>query len=145
MERKQYSLTELAGECEIEPRTIRSYFASDLLSGAEQTGRGRHYTRYHVDRLKVIGMHRKARDLPLKEIRRIMRRFKEEEIRRIAAAIDTNQVAAIAIIDTEEEARIDGTVEPHEPDESAHERILRELQALKKVIEDLKRTIEERL
>lgn len=55
------TLTDLAQQTGIEPRTIRNYIERGLLPGAQSRGRGATYSREHLARLRLIQAVRRAR------------------------------------------------------------------------------------
>ena len=160
METPKYNLDDLAAECKINVRTIRSYFAAGLLKGAvqlkgtEQTdrvGRGKHYTQYHVDRLKVIRLLRSDKNdkQPLGVIRNILVNLDDEGLQKIIAVADANPDETVVCVElpgfSKKVVPLGGPVGTTEPGKSDNERILRELEDIKTRIEDLKQTIEEKL
>ena len=66
----ELTLGRLAELLDMQPRTIRSYIARDLLRGPEVGGRWARYTGYHVTRLQAIRALKDLQGLPLAEVRR---------------------------------------------------------------------------
>ena len=83
---KSLSLSDLAEQSGLEPRTIRSYIERGLLAGAEGRGPKAAYSAEHLARLKAIQRIRDLRrDLTLDEIRRQLQQFSPAQIRALAA------------------------------------------------------------
>lgn len=86
MSQKTWTLSELAEQSGLEPRTIRSYIERGLLAGAEGRGPKAAYSAEHLARLKAIQRIRDLRrDLTLDEIRRQLQQLSPAQIRALAA------------------------------------------------------------
>src|SRR5262245_61497547 len=83
----EYTLSELARETGIEPRTIRSYIAEGLLRGPDAVGRNASYSRHHYDRLCAIRVLRDQEGLGLSEIRQRFLTLSDEAVASIAARL----------------------------------------------------------
>ena len=84
-----YKLNDLAGLTGIEPRTIRSYVQLGLLPGPEGAGRGSYYGPHHLERLQALLALKNQDDLSLADIRRRFLTATSEEIRTLAARLQT--------------------------------------------------------
>lgn len=84
-----YSLSELTDEAGVSVRTVRYYIAEGLLPPPVAAGPRSHYTRTHLDRLRLIERMKSAY-LPLKEIRRRLTTLDDGEVRRLAAPSHTS-------------------------------------------------------
>ena len=104
---ERYSMEELSRRARVTPRTIRSYVAEGLLPPPEGSGRGATYGRNHLDRLKVIRILRRARDLPLHKVRILLQSLTGEQIGLIADG--TLRVGAL--VDTDEDQSTEDTAE----------------------------------
>src|SRR5688572_20946479 len=80
----QFGIGELAEEAGVSVRTVRYYIAEGLLPPPVVAGARSHYTRAHLDRLRLIG-HLKAAYLPLREIRRRLDALDEGQVALLAA------------------------------------------------------------
>jgi DNA-binding transcriptional MerR regulator len=78
----RYSLSELTEEAGVSVRTVRYYIAEGLLPPPAGAGPRSHYTRAHLDRLRLIDRLKTAY-LPLKEIRRRLVALDDAEVRRL--------------------------------------------------------------
>jgi len=82
---KSLSLSDLAEQSGLEPRTIRSYIERGLLAGAEGRGPKAAYSAEHLARLKAIQRIRDLRrDLTLDDIRRQLQQMSPAQIRQLA-------------------------------------------------------------
>ena len=98
----EFTLQELAALSGVEARTIRSYFEQGLLRGADRTGRGARYTKYHLDRLKAIRLLRSAnRSVPLPKIRVLLQQLSDEQVESIASG----RAVVGALIDTDDDSQ----------------------------------------
>lgn len=88
-----YTLDELTSDAEVTVRTVRYYIAEGLLPPPEGAGRAARYTQEHRDRLAVIAT-LKARHLPLREIRDILRDLSPEEIADLAGSSQVGHMIA---------------------------------------------------
>jgi DNA-binding transcriptional MerR regulator len=95
----EFTLSELARETGIEPRTIRSYIAEGLLRGPDAVGRNASYSRHHYARLCAIRVLRDQEGLGLSEIRQRFLTFSEEAIASIAARIHGPNAVAQGEVD----------------------------------------------
>jgi DNA-binding transcriptional MerR regulator len=95
----EFTLSELARETGIEPRTIRSYIAEGLLRGPNTVGRNASYSRHHYDRLCAIRVLRDQDGLGLSEIRQRFLTLSEEAISSIATRMRDSNVVPEGEID----------------------------------------------
>jgi len=101
------TLSELAVETGIEPRTIRSYIERGLLPGAQSRGRGATYSQEHLARLRLIQAVRRARPtITLGELRIHLQQLTPAQIQGIAggsvtATTDSPGQAAVEQVDNE--------------------------------------------
>ncbi|MFM8413794.1 MAG: MerR family transcriptional regulator [Planctomycetota bacterium] len=95
-----FTISELAAEAGVEPRTIRSYVEKGIIPGPDSLGRGARYPQDALDRLKVLTLLRDAnRSLTLDQIRILLQKLGPSELRgladgrlRIGAVLDTDAV-----------------------------------------------------
>jgi DNA-binding transcriptional MerR regulator len=85
----EYSLTELTDAAGVSVRTVRYYVAEGLLPPPVSAGPKSHYTRAHLDRLRLIGQ-LKASYLPLREIRRHLTQLDDEEVRQLVETAEAD-------------------------------------------------------
>lgn len=83
MDLDTFDLPALAAAADVSARTVRYYVQQGLIPAPESRGPGAHYTRDHLDRLRLIKRMQREH-LPLAEIRRRLEAMTEEEIRRLA-------------------------------------------------------------
>lgn len=90
MEHDDTSLTieELAAQTDTSVRTIRYYIAEKMLPGPGSRGKGAIYTEEHLLRLRLIRRLVERRE-PLAEIRAMMARITDDEVRALLAEEDT--------------------------------------------------------
>jgi DNA-binding transcriptional MerR regulator len=77
-----YTLTELAREAVVSPRTVRYYIQHDLLPPPKGAGPASHYDDGHLDRLRLIKRLKKSH-LPLAEIRKQIKPLNDEEVQAV--------------------------------------------------------------
>jgi DNA-binding transcriptional MerR regulator len=90
-----YTLTELAREAVVSPRTVRYYIQHDLLPPPKGAGPASHYDDGHLDRLRLIKRLKKSH-LPLAEIRKQIKPLSDEEVSAILEK-EPEEVAGTAI------------------------------------------------
>ncbi|HLL49683.1 MAG TPA: MerR family transcriptional regulator, partial [Thermomicrobiales bacterium] len=78
--RERMTLSELTKAADVSVRTVRYYIAEGLLPPPEGSGPGSAYTQGHLDRLRLIQRLKEAY-LPLKEIRRRLSGFGDDDVR----------------------------------------------------------------
>ena len=91
----KYSLTELAREAVVSPRTVRYYIQHDLLPPPKGAGPASHYDEGHLDRLRLIKRLKKSH-LPLSEIRKQIKPLSDEEVNAVLEK-EPEEVAGTAI------------------------------------------------
>jgi DNA-binding transcriptional MerR regulator len=92
-----YTISELAEQSGVEPRTIRSYVEKGIIPGPDSLGRAARYPRESLDRLKVLQLLRDAnRGLTLDQLRMLLQSLGPAEVSgladgriRIGALLDT--------------------------------------------------------
>jgi DNA-binding transcriptional MerR regulator len=89
MESNDRSLTieELAEQAQTSVRTVRYYITENLLPGPGSRGKGAAYTEEHLQRLRLIRRLTERR-APLAEIRDVMARVTDDEVRALLAEED---------------------------------------------------------
>lgn len=89
MESNERSLTieELAEQAQTSVRTVRYYITENLLPGPGSRGKGATYTEEHLRRLRLIRRLTERR-APLAEIRDVMARVTDDEVRALLAEED---------------------------------------------------------
>jgi DNA-binding transcriptional MerR regulator len=87
-EPSKLSLTELTEQAAVTVRTVRYYIAEGLLPPPVTAGRQSHYTRGHLDRLRLIARLKDAY-LPLREIRRRLAGLDDAAVRALLAREET--------------------------------------------------------
>jgi DNA-binding transcriptional MerR regulator len=89
MESNDHSLTieELAEQAQTSVRTVRYYITENLLPGPGSRGKGAAYTEEHLQRLRLIRRLTERR-APLAEIRDVMARVTDDEVRALLAEED---------------------------------------------------------
>lgn len=89
MESNERSLTieELAEQAQTSVRTVRYYITENLLPGPGSRGKGAAYTEEHLQRLRLIRRLTERR-APLAEIRDVMARVTDDEVRALLAEED---------------------------------------------------------
>jgi DNA-binding transcriptional MerR regulator len=78
------SLTDLARQADVTPRTVRYYIGQGLLPGPVGQGTAAQYDRSHLDRLRLI-KRLQLQHLPLAEIRSRLEELDEDQIADLAA------------------------------------------------------------
>ena len=81
---KTFTIEELAAETDTSIRTVRYYIAENLLPGPGARGKSAVYTEDHLQRLRLIRLLTERRT-PLADIRDLMARVSDEEIRALLA------------------------------------------------------------
>ena len=81
------TIEELAEQTETPVRTIRYYIAEKMLPGPGSRGKGTVYTEEHLLRLRLIRRLTQRRE-PLAEIRALMARISDDEVRALLAEED---------------------------------------------------------
>jgi DNA-binding transcriptional MerR regulator len=89
MQSNERSLTieELAEQAQTSVRTVRYYITENLLPGPGSRGKGAAYTEEHLQRLRLIRRLTERR-APLAEIRDVMARVTDDEVRTLLAEED---------------------------------------------------------
>ena len=77
------SLTDLARQADVTPRTVRYYIGQGLLPGPVGQGSAAHYDGSHLDRLRLI-KRLQLQHLPLAEIRSMLEELDDDQIARLA-------------------------------------------------------------
>ena len=81
------TIEELAEQTQTSVRTIRYYIAENLLPGPGSRGKGAAYTEEHLLRLRLIRRLTERR-APLAEVREVMARVTDDEVRALLAEED---------------------------------------------------------
>ncbi len=115
-----YSLTDLARQADVTPRTVRYYVAQGLLPAPEAAGPATRYSEGHLARLRLI--RRLQRDhLPLAEIRERLEQMTDAEVVAALAATTSAATSTVAVDPAEtvayirtlmEQADIEPTIHP---------------------------------
>ena len=80
-----YTITELAEQAGVTPRTVRYYVAQGLLPSPGQVGAGARYSGAHLDRLLLIRQLQEAHQ-PLAEIRNRLARLGDSDVTELRQA-----------------------------------------------------------
>lgn len=86
---RSLTIEELAEQTQTSVRTIRYYIAENLLPGPGSRGKGAAYTEEHLLRLRLIRRLTERR-APLAEIREVMARVTDDEVRALLAEEDAH-------------------------------------------------------
>jgi DNA-binding transcriptional MerR regulator len=82
-----FSLSDLARQADVTPRTVRYYIGQGLLPGPVGQGPAAHYDPSHLDRLRLI-KRLQLQHLPLAEIRARLEELDEGQIAALASEVD---------------------------------------------------------
>jgi len=82
-----FSLTDLARQADVTPRTVRYYIGQGLLPGPIGQGPAAHYDGSHLDRLRLI-KRLQLQHLPLAEIRSRLEELDDDQISDLAADVE---------------------------------------------------------
>jgi DNA-binding transcriptional MerR regulator len=130
MQSNERSLTieELAEQAQTSVRTVRYYITENLLPGPGSRGKGAAYTEEHLQRLRLIRRLTERR-APLAEIRDVMARVTDDEVRTLLAeedartqTLDATQAVSpkayiAALLDR---AHVPQTPSPHKPQRASY-------------------------
>lgn len=84
---RSLTIEELAEQAQTSVRTVRYYITENLLPGPGSRGKGAAYTEEHLQRLRLIRRLTERR-APLAEIREVMARVTDDEVRALLAEED---------------------------------------------------------
>jgi len=84
---RSLTIEELAEQAQTSVRTVRYYITENLLPGPGSRGKGAAYTEEHLQRLRLI-RRLSERRAPLAEIREVMARVTDDEVRALLAEED---------------------------------------------------------
>jgi len=93
VEQGRFTLTELAHQSQVTPRTIHFYIQQGLLKPAGSPGPGAKYDEGHLDRLRLI-RHLQRQHLPLSEIRKRLDEMEDDAVRVAVTEVATATAAA---------------------------------------------------
>jgi DNA-binding transcriptional MerR regulator len=84
------TLTDLARQADVTPRTVRYYIGQGLLPGPVGQGPAAHYGGSHLDRLRLI-KRLQLQHLPLAEIRARLEELEDDEIAALATEVEPDR------------------------------------------------------